>query len=249
MNNQNRNNQNNAAQANVNDNESKSPIAVMDRLYEYDKGHDHLIDFHKLLPNGKSFFTSLIKYNDFNDEVTRFFLDHGVDPNKPDSNDIFPLEAALLSDSNDIAIQLINSGKVDFTQKIKVHYDDEGDQTNPKYTTYLHLAARFSSPEALEEILNKKVIDINATNDFGDTPLIEASKMKKKDNIMSLFERDFCEFNQIDFLHKNNKGEDALHIVNPFLDSEIITDKYEYLNKLLALLGKIENSSSDDDDL
>ena len=240
------NNQNNLINTNLTDNQKQSPINVMNELYEYDKEHDHLIDFNTLLPNGKSFFTSMESNNEYNGEITRFLLDHGADPNKPDSKGILPLEAAFNHSSNDCAFELINSNRINLTQKIKITYFKECDPSNPKYTTYLHLAARFANSEILENILNKNAIDINATNDYGDTPLIEACRMKKKNNIIALFESDFCnDVQKIDFLHKNNNGEDAIHAVDPSANAISTTDKDEFLGKLMDSLNKFGKEKYD----
>lgn len=141
------NNQNNFMnnRSKLMNNQSKSPINVMNLLYDYDNEHDHLFDFNNLLPNGKSFFTSLAN-NKHNDEIVPFLLDHGVDHKKPDSNGIFPFEFALMLDSNECALELINSDNIDLTQKIQIKYDNEKDASNPKYTTYLHLAASSRLP-------------------------------------------------------------------------------------------------------
>lgn len=215
---------------------NKSPINIMNLLYKYDKDHHNSIDFNNLLPNGKSFYTSLFDSNIYNDDICHFFLTHGVDPNKPDMNGVYPLEAAINFEYSGAAFELINSGKIDFNQKIKIKNIDS---EKPKYTTYIHMAAASSNYEVVEFLLEKKKFDINVLNDVGDTPLIVACKMKRKENVIILFEYDFVYNSQIDFHHKNNDGNDALKIVNSSENAkgEIIEDKDDFLNTLLDHLN------------
>lgn len=73
--------------------------------------------------------------------------------------------------------------------------------------TYLHLAA-VSSNSILKEFIKRILIDINITDDKGNTPLIDACKMKQRQNIETILSID-----NVDFLHRNNVGQDALYQV------------------------------------
>lgn len=223
------------AYSNVSD-RCKSPIKIMKMLYDYDSEHDHLIDFKKLLPNGKTFFTSLNGKSQFNGEIVHFFLSHGVDPNKPDSNGIFPLEAALNFESIESAIELIKSNKIDFKQKIKIK---NSKSEKDEYTTYLHLAAQSVNYEAIESILNRNLISINEVDDLGDTALIAACKKRRKKNVIILFEFEFCNDCQIDYLHQNKEEKDAIQIASIWSNKskKEFNDKEEYLEILLDLLS------------
>lgn len=77
---------------------SKFEVSVINKLVEYDENHDKLIDFCHLLQNWKSFFKSL-NFNRATDKEAKklitFFLNNGVDPNKPDKNCVYPPEHAI----------------------------------------------------------------------------------------------------------------------------------------------------------
>ena len=91
----------------------------MNKLLNYDKENSHLIHLNELLPDGRSFFTSIYSNYDEIDEVCNFLLDHGVDPNIPDKNGFYPLEYAITLDSIDFICVLINTNKIDFTQIVE----------------------------------------------------------------------------------------------------------------------------------
>ena len=67
----------------------------MNQLYEFDHSHYLLIAFNNLLPDGKSFFTSIEKDITYINEVIDFLLDQNVDPNKPDKNGSYPLQKEI----------------------------------------------------------------------------------------------------------------------------------------------------------
>lgn len=55
--------------------------------------------------------------------------------------------------------------------------------------------------------MTEKLCDINITNSQGETPLMCACRCRNSDIIKLLFN-----FDNLDFLHRNNNGEDALQI-------------------------------------
>ena len=122
---------------------------------------------------------------------------------------------------------MIETGKIDFTQKIKTTL-----LSKPIYTTYLHLATENCATTVIKAMLDGKFIDINATDELGNTPLIYACILKQQRSIQYLFEKD-----DIDFLHKNNEGNDALRIVDP-QNQKQITNKKDYYDQLLSALNR-----------
>lgn len=203
------------------------PIDLLTFLINYDREHDNLIDLKKLLPTGKSFFTSL--FSDLNNfkETVNFLLNYGADPNLPDVEQVYPLEYAIRVNSLEFVSALIDSNKIDFSQKVpsKKHYD----YTDAKYKTYLHLAAESINTRILNELLKQKVIEINVTDDIGNSPLIEACRNYQIQNIEKLFE-----FDNLDFLHRNKEGKDALAVMKGQNAPENVEDKNEYLKLLLS---------------
>ena len=216
-----------------NDLSSKSPIPIMKELYNYDKEHDHLIDFTKLLPNGLSFFTVINHESQFDEEIANFLLENGVDPNEPDKNGIYPLQRAISIFNSGVASALIDSGKVDLTKQIQLteNYSfgfgpaERQRFLGDKYTTYLHIAASIEDPLMLTLFLDRKLIDVNIANDLGETPLMTACRYRRKQNIQILFNND-----DLNFLYLNNEGNDALQIVGK---PSTTKDKNEYLQLLL----------------
>lgn len=89
--------------------------------------------------------------------------------------------------------------------------------------TYLHLAARLNDPTILKELLNCKFIDVNSTDECGETPLIEAFRMNLSANIKELFK-----MVDLNHLHCNNEGKDALQILSNSSSPTQIKDKNEY---------------------
>lgn len=162
-------------------------------------------------------------------------INHGYDPNKPDEYGFYPLVESIVNQISFLFGPLIKSNKIDINQKIP---DQNGDS---EFTTYLHIVARVGNEKAFKEILQKESADINATNDLGDTPLIEACR-NKKIRIIDIIKN----IENIDFLHKNNKGEDALQVAKNMIkkSSDIaesaenidLDDKNVYFQELLNCL-------------
>ena len=204
----------------------KMSIEIMTLIYEHDQKHEHLIDFNKPLPNGKSYFTSIQYFINNIVDVTKFLLDHGADPNIPDSCDIYPLEYAISTNLDEFVHVLIESNKIDYTKQIsnKMNFC-----TNAKYVTYLHLAARSRNSKILQEFIDKKLIDFNITNDAGDSPFMEAMKFNQFANCQILYE--FLPdnmFNPSLFMH-NQTNDDSqpksfwiFHDQNDFIDQKLM---------------------------
>lgn len=197
----------------------------MEAIINYDQFNNKLINFNELLSTGRSFFTALKAKNGNNfDNITNFekiidlFLINGIDPNIKDKENLLPLEYAILNNSLRFVQALINSNKIDLSQKIS-----EG--------TFLHLAASSSNPQILIEILNRNVININSTNCFDETPLSIACRKRRKRNIEILFKND-----DLDYLHLNYLGFNALDVIFKTKTTEKL-DKNQYLKKLLAFLN------------
>lgn len=76
----------------------EDPLSIdfLKYLVQYDENHNNCIHFDKLLPSGKSFFTSIESKNNKIGEIVQFLLDKGVDPNAPDSFNVYPLQHAIL---------------------------------------------------------------------------------------------------------------------------------------------------------
>lgn len=251
-------------------------VSIMNKLYDYDSKHDHFIDFSKLLPNGKSFFTSIASNYLFDNEdedvddfivivpdlsgvegIVNFLLDHGVDPNEKDKDDFSPFEYAILLNSSEFVHSLIHSNKVDFSQKVLVkrnffriydnQYDDLLQPSDSKIKTYLHLAARSKNPDILKELLEKKLIDVNSVDDLDETPLMEACRFNKIKNVEI-----FSQVEDIDYLHRNNDGDDALALIKPFVEYDKaipeIKTKSEYFKALVTLLIQVEHSEDYEND-
>ncbi|KAK8836079.1 hypothetical protein M9Y10_040035 [Tritrichomonas musculus] len=210
---------------------------IMKILYEYDQEHDHLIDLNKLTSFGETVFTSinyslLSKMSDTKqkgiDDIVHFLIDKGADPNVPNKDDKYPLQHAIELKSIDFVSALIKSNKIDFSRRIK----------SINNSTFFHLAAISKSSSILNEFIEKDVIDINSTDDLGETPLMYASRFRRKKNVKRLFEVE-----NLDFLHANNEGKDALQITVEFSGDQNeppkITDKNLYCRTLLKCFKNI----------
>ena len=240
-------------------------------LIDFDRKHNNFIDLNKLRPNGKSCWTSSFKKDPI---LFDFLLKNDVDPNIQDKFGVYPLQFQFYLKSFDNALKLINSGKIDFNKKIpdfnlvgsaniyesletkntrelrqslndfysKGQYFSKKNFVN--YTTYLHIAAGFESSEALKQILDKKVIDVNAEDYLGNTPLMDACRFNQGANVEILFKMD-----DLDYLHKNKEGKDALHILDPSLpeNDEEIKSKNDYLMKLMIYLDTPEPNLKSND--
>ena len=210
----------------------KASIEIMKGLYNYDQNHDHLINLNSLLKNGKTFFTSIPMNLGNVAETVSFFLENGADPNIPDCDDIYPLEFGMMINSLDYVSPLIDSDKIDFTQKIPSKH--EFGYVGPKYQSYLHLAAKSNNPRILQKILQKKAIDINIVDDLGETPLMTACLFKQQQNVYLLFKEE-----NLDFHHKNKKGQDCVQALLNSNDPNYQPkeNKDDYLAQLLELVS------------
>ena len=194
-------------------------------------------------------------------QYINILLEIGCDPNIPDSLGIYPLQH--LFDLGEISSQailiLLNSKKIDLSIKIPIYtnkkysYDPfsyitdmrESTKIISNHITYLHLAASYNNPNILKEFIDKKLIDINVLDDNGNTPLIEACRSKRKNNIELLFK-----IENLDYLHCNNDGDDALKILNPSLklSNESIKTKNEYYLCLMNCFKKKKSKKKSFDD-
>ncbi|KAK8880443.1 hypothetical protein M9Y10_003117 [Tritrichomonas musculus] len=175
--------------------EFSARIDIMDELLDYDENHFHLINMNNLLPNGKSFFTSINCDCQNLEDIVQYYLVHGVDPNMPDSFGVYPLEYAILNRSYCFFRNLLNSNRIDMSVRLKKNNQ-----------TYLHLAAVDSN--MFKDIYNRNQIDINVKDDLGETPLMKVCTFFDVAIWIILFKDD-----NLDYKHRNNIGEDALDIV------------------------------------
>lgn len=234
-------NDDNDGDDNDNENDGDSVFNILEDLLQYDQKHSHLIDCNKLLPNGKSFFT--LKKNSLQIEnYVDFFIEHGADPNIPDKEGIYPLEHAIKLNSKGFVSSLIESEKVDLNQKIQVKNSSSSNDGNKSLVSYLHIAAESTNDHILKIFLSNDLLDVNIVDDLGETPLMHACRFKKKANIELLFEKD-----DLDYLHCNNEGDDALMIAHKIsLSTENIEtpkNKEDYFNKLIKeinLINKVD---------
>ena len=227
------------------DAENEKMLKIMNELCEYDIKHNHLIDFKSLLSTGFSFFTLRFNTNCIENYVN-FLLEHGADPNVPDKNDVYPLEHAIQMESYPYVLALINSDRIDYSVKIKnkssLYRTKKAFLTDAKYKSYLHLAARINNIDILNVFLDRNLIDINITDDLGETPLMEATRFQKIASVQILFKRD-----DLDFLHCNNKGKDALNLFSDQQEDKI-TDKDKYFSALNIQIELRKNDLMDYED-
>lgn len=199
-------------------------LRLMKILVDYDKQHEHLIDFSQLLPDGKSYFTSIPIKLLSNVEIIHFFIDQGVDMNAPDKFGQYPLEFGINSFSSKIVHIFLSSNKIDLTRRIT----NEG-----RTQTYLQIAIKSRSKEIMEDVLKAFPGNLNVEDDKGDTPLILAVRMRLTGFIKVLFDYD-----DLDYLHKNKNGDDALAValnINNISseNDEKVLDKENYCKKIL----------------
>ena len=194
---------------------------MMSKIYNYDKKHSHLIDFTKLLPNGKSFFTSISKDCSEISSAVEFLIKHDAYPNVPDKDGIYPLEYAIKINSLPFIKSLIDSNIINFQQLVKGN-------------TYLHIAAAFTNDsKAFDFLLKTNLFDINSINDKGETPLMIACKARNLQAINLLFEN-----NNLDYLHCDENGIDALNILNPFTSyKDVKQSKEAYHKKIVSIIN------------
>lgn len=217
--------------------------AILDKmtlLADYDESHSHLIDFSKLLPNGKSFFTVFTHEMNVT-EIVEFFLDHNADPNMPDSAGILPLQYAIMKNMNVLFHSLVNSNRIDLSVRLNsslpVKLENE---------TFLHFAARFQNPDFVDYFLRGNLVDVNSTDNLGETPLMKALVSRQIQNVIRFF---MCD--NLDYRHCNKKGQDALNIAEEHFGNRktrvkklighqyninnIPREKREYLDKILKI--------------
>ena len=217
-------------------------ISVINKLYEYDQSHERLIDFSQLLPNGETFFSSFTADFQGIEKVSSFLLSHGADPNVQSIKKVYPLERAILIDSFQLVLSLIETNKIDYSVKIPREPKEQG-ECNESFNTYLHLAACSSNPSILNLFLQKNLIDINALNDLGNTPLMESCSYKTACHF-----NEFFKYDNLDYLHRNNDGKDAIDLLiitrkehrfsyneNNNENTDQIINKNEYLKRLIEI--------------
>ena len=88
----------------------------------------------------------------------------------------------------------------------------------------------------LKLFLDKNVIDINSTDELGETPLMTACKARNVDIVDMLFQRD-----DLDFLHCNKEGKDAIDIIKQLSTKEAENarkSKDDYHNKIIELINE-----------
>lgn len=104
---------------------------------------------------------------------------------------------------------LIDSNKIDFSVKIPFKINAQYFIGSiQKYSTYLHLAANLYKPAILTILLEKSTVDVNITDDFGNTALMDAFKKHRKEAIYLFFQRE-----DLDYLHRNFEGNVALSLM------------------------------------
>lgn len=209
---------------------------MMNSLYEFDSEHGKLIDLNQLTKSGETVFTLIknINYGEIN-EVVSFLLENGADPNLPNKEGKYPLQHAIQLQSFEFVHELLKTEKVDVTKRIK----------SMNNATYLHLAALARETSIFIEILNLNKIDINATDDNGETPLIYIARFGRPKNLKPLFLSE-----KLDYLHCNNQNKNALQIaignntdhLNQLTESQC-KDKYVFYQKLIDEIG---NNNFDD---
>ena len=201
-----------------------SVVEIMNKIYKFDLSHARLIDLSKLLKNGKSFFTS-IKSNYYKiEDVCNFLLIHGVDPNMPDKNGVFPLQHSIEKGLHNLTTFLIDSNKIVLSQL-------------PNGNSYLHLSISCSNSNAFQFFIKKKLIDINTVNDKGETPLMEACRTGDLLVVDLLFQQE-----NLDYLHCDKNGNDALKLLkslSPEEEKEARQSRDCYYRTLIPLVKKI----------
>ena len=211
--------------------QNKCSFDLMKKIVELDEKNHHFIDFTKLLSNGKSVFTSMIPYLNF-DEIVKFLVDHGADPNIQDLDDLDSLSYAIKLNSAPFVLALINSNKIDLTKRIL-------DQKTGVNKTYLHLAARLEEPRILLHLLEKKEMDVNAEDENGETPLMESCRFYRDKIIEALFQID-----DLDYLHVSKNGENALEIVTKESKTQEKFTRKDYFQALLNQILLNENQNN-----
>lgn len=219
--------------------EKSEVIEIMKKIYNFDKSHDNVINLNEISPySGNSLLTNIqFDYSEIGDVVS-FLLDHGADPNLLDDNGNYPLMIAISLDSLDFVKSLLNSNKVNLTQEVikkRSFMRDDLNLTEKTKTTYLNLATECKKSEIFTLLLDANDIDINAVDEHGNTPLINASRNLKVDVVNLLFTKD-----NLDYLHYNNQGKDAIIFYRNFSDDVlkyVRKSKEIYHNALTSLIA------------
>ena len=105
-----------------------------------------------------------------------------------------------------------------------------------------NLAATAKNMKIFKEIIDLNAIDINSSDDQGETPLFYAARSRNGSSVQQLFLRE-----NLDFAHKNNAGMDVIKCVKIILqnnnigvDHDVdahINTKGEYLSELMSLIN------------
>lgn len=224
---------------------------IANNILEFDAKNTHLIDFH-----GSSYFF-IFDYAIYRNyiigisyEKIEFLLDHGADPNVPNENGVYPFAYAIHINSKPYVSALLKSNKVDLTKHITAERKKVGFLSNgvsdfkekvnftAKYTTYLHLAAK--SEFFIKIFLKLDSININELDEQGNTPLMYAVANKCHESIQALF--DF-EGQELDYLHVNNDGKNALTMLK--CSNEVKQDIHDKEQFKEALLNYIRENRED----
>lgn len=202
-------------------------IDMLDFLLEHDD--KHLINFSELLPNGKSFFTTLSPSASNLKDVIIYLLNHGADPNFPDKFGEYPFQYAIDTLNIQFAEILLYSKEIDLSQRI--HFSEKYDDyvSTDVTSTYLHFAAKKNN-EIITNILKTNEIDINVTDSRGETPLFTAARNKSAKTIDFLFDND-----NLDHFHRNNQGKTAYNIMKIDIVTSPIKAKDECKRCLIKL--------------
>ena len=214
-----------------------APMELMKLLCKFDEEHNHLIDFTKLLPNDKSFFTAMNPNLRNNGDVATFLMNHGVDPDKPDNFGEYPLKYFIQNNMIDAAISLIISAEVDLIRRFTVQIGNEYIGSTYHGLTYLHIAASLPTSEILSILIDMAPFLINCEDSSGETPLIKAVANKSIQNIKLLFSNEnlnykYCYNRNIDII------EVAKSLVNyTSLDVVQLESKEDYLEYLIHILS------------
>lgn len=208
----------------------RSDIMVL--LFNYDLKHDHIIDDH-LKEDGQ-----LILANVFN-------VNYVLKKQKNLSFSSYEFKQAIEDGKDLLSLSIISMNKVDLNQHVYKKYKFGEQRDENDYTTFLHIAVKFNRTRIIDEILSKHLCDINITNGYGETPLMEACKSQNIECVKFLFT-----FDDLDFQKKNNKGEDALSMIknmsmpntNDDNETKLIVNKDQYLSELLKALDYFHNN-------
>ncbi|KAK8880499.1 hypothetical protein M9Y10_003175 [Tritrichomonas musculus] len=213
---------------------NKFSLELLEKLVDYDEKHNHCIDFKNPFYQGHSFYCLIDTCNDKFVKIIQFLIDHNADPNQPDEMGRYQLEYALYIKSYSYVKALIDSKKIDFS--IKIHGE-----------TYLHLAAK-SSKKILKLILDQNLIDINTTDDSGDTPYATAMKRNHIHNA-HLLERRANPNNKSNISSSNSDdydeedGEILSRILDLLIELDVSTKIYNNYTEMTTKLSDINKIS------